>query len=399
MASYCDVVEETLGISDGLGMVLLAPLTEGAKIHGLVPSCGMLTPYVESAVIGDVVLDLVQSRVVESLVIGDTISSVTSGTNTIVESARVGDRLPAIVVDSVAESMAIGDIAADAIGADRIVESMAMGCAVSDSATLRNAIDERAKIAGRVVVAPVVDATVESAMVRGACSGKTLGRNAVVESAAVAGILAGSSIRISRAVASAVIGDTLSGAITAQNVIIESGEIGDGLGEAALLSGKAWAAPTDLFAMTRYESFPFNSMAEIDGVLVGVSTNGAYILDGATDAGQPIAATIVGELNDWVDGDSGPTSSPQMRRPHHLWLGYKSSGPLRVSLGHTGNGAETTIDHEMPASLAMAPGSGRVALAHGATFRYSRLTIANVGGADFEIMSGKVNFRMLQRRL
>ncbi len=399
MASYCDFVEEALRISDGLGMVLLAPLVDGAKVHGFVPSCGVRTPYVESAVIGDEVLDFVQSRIVESLAIGSSVASVNSGKNAIVERARMGDRLAAIAVDAIAESMVIGDLAADSIRADRIVESMAMGGAIADAATFRNAIHERAKMADRLVVAPVVDATAESAAIHGTLAGKTFGRDAAVESAAVAGILAGSSIRISRAVAAAVIDDLLSGAITAQNAIIERGELGDGLGEVALLSGKAWTVPTDLFAMTRYESFPFNSLAEIDGVLVGVSTDGAYILDGATDAGQPIAATIVGELNDWVDGDSGPASSPQMRRPHHLWLGYKSSGPLRVSLGHTGNGTETTIDHEVPASLAMAPGSGRVALAHGATFRYSRLTIANVDGADFEIMSGKVNFRMLQRRL
>lgn len=399
MADYCDTVEESALLGDALGMALVAPLAESAVVHGTMTVCGMVTPYVEAASIGDLVIDSVRSRISEDLIIGDVVTSVTQGRNRLVESARIGDRLPAVACDRVTESLVIGDTLGEGAVRDVVHEALLVSDALGTAATLRNRTVEQL-LAGDRLTDILVDRVTEAAVLNDAIAARTRASNAIVESATLGDALGGPVAARDRVREAALIGDALSGAFTGTDTILEVGELGDGLGEVPQLSGAAWTAPTDLFAMSRYEAFPFNSMAVIDGALVGIATDGAYVLAGDTDDGAAISASVVGDLNDWVDGNDGPASSPNLRRPHHAWFGYRATGTLRVTLGHTGaGGTEVSIAHDMASTATPTMGSGRVALAHGATFRYSRLTIANVAGCDFAIQSGKVHYRMLQRRL
>lgn len=59
-----------------------------------------------------------------------------------------------------------------------------------------------------------------------------------------------------------------------------------------------WAMNTQIGGSTRYENFPFNSLAKLNGKYYGASSEGLFLLDGRDDDGAPVAASIdFGNLN------------------------------------------------------------------------------------------------------
>lgn len=59
-----------------------------------------------------------------------------------------------------------------------------------------------------------------------------------------------------------------------------------------LTGGAAWAVNLDSSASSYFENFAFNSFAKIGDKYIGAQADGLYILDGATDDGDPIRASI-----------------------------------------------------------------------------------------------------------
>jgi len=190
--------------------------------------------------------------------------------------------------------------------------------------------------------------------------------------------------------------DQAGSVLVALSSFIEVGILNDYLVEAP--AGQAWSAPTDIFAMSRYEHFPFNSMSAIGNFFVGANGDGLYLLAGDNDAGVQIDAAMVGDLTDNVNGQKGPQSDARLRRAHTGWFGYSSNGTLRFILSETGTGAELRHEFEMPPRAALNTTAGRVKLGRGLRSRYFRHGFENVDGADFTLNDGRIHYDMLQRR-
>lgn len=59
-----------------------------------------------------------------------------------------------------------------------------------------------------------------------------------------------------------------------------------------------WAMNTQIGGSTRYENFPFNSLAKLNGKYYGASSEGLFLLDGPNDDGAAVSASIdFGNLN------------------------------------------------------------------------------------------------------
>lgn len=202
--------------------------------------------------------------------------------------------------------------------------------------------------------------------------------------------------RSARASEVAVLDDAAYSLNHAYDRAIETAVILDGIAEA--LAGNAWAAPTDLFNASRYTNFPFNSLAVVSGQLVGLTADGAYLISGATDAGEQINGAVVGDISDAMDGDKGPVSVPNVKRPAYLYLSYQTTGTVKFVLGETGDGVERRHEFELPARAALGMIGGRVQLNDGIESRFFRCGFETVAGAPFAINDARVMFRLLQRR-
>lgn len=89
-----------------------------------------------------------------------------------------------------------------------------------------------------------------------------------------------------------------------------------------------WALHMDAMGSTRYEGYDFNSFMSIDGVDYGVNSTGIHRLEGATDGGTAIQATVdFGKLN---FGSNNRKSLP------YVYVGMAASGKTVLKIESDG---------------------------------------------------------------
>ena len=153
-------------------------------------------------------------------------------------------------------------------------------------------------------------------------------------------------------------------------------------------AGAALVWHTQIGAMTTYSSFPFNSFALANGVYLGANANGIFALEGDTDAGVAIAASVAFGATDFGD--------EHMKRVTAAYVGYRTSGELRLTV--------TTDEHqEYQYTLEPSGQAGlhanRVKLGKGAKGRYWQARIDNRDGASFDLDQITLTADVLSRKI
>ena len=93
----------------------------------------------------------------------------------------------------------------------------------------------------------------------------------------------------------------------------------------AVDESEAWAVNTANSASTRYDSYGFNSFASFGGKHYGAKPDGVYLLEGANDAGQPIASGV-----SFGQHDFGTQALKHISAVH---VGVSSTGALFLKVG------------------------------------------------------------------
>lgn len=88
---------------------------------------------------------------------------------------------------------------------------------------------------------------------------------------------------------------------------------------------EAWAVNTANNASTRYDSYGFNSFASFGGKHYGAKADGVYLLEGANDAGRPIASGV-----SFGKHDFGTQALKHISAVH---VGVSSTGALFLKVG------------------------------------------------------------------
>lgn len=98
-------------------------------------------------------------------------------------------------------------------------------------------------------------------------------------------------------------------------------------GDAPADEGPTWVVNTDSRATTRYDAYGFNSFFALDGKHFGVRQDGVYLLEGTSDAGQPIVAGVALGKHDF--------GTQALKGLEAVYAGVSSAGKLylRVSDG------------------------------------------------------------------
>lgn len=157
------------------------------------------------------------------------------------------------------------------------------------------------------------------------------------------------------------------------------------------LSGLAWTAPTDTFAMSRFTGYRFNSAAVIGGRLIAADDGGLYLLTGDDDAGTPVVARLTTGLSDVGD--------PQQKRVREVFVGYEADGTLAMKVSGTGTGAEVGYTYTLPAKTADDTIANRVKIGRGMRSRFWRFEFSNPSGEPFKATETRVAIDTLSRKV
>lgn len=150
----------------------------------------------------------------------------------------------------------------------------------------------------------------------------------------------------------------------------------------------AWAVNLGNFGTTTYSNYPFHTLGVFNGVPIGVSADGVYQLNGATDEGVQISALIESGDDDF--------DSENLKRVPEIYLGYSADGDMELGIGLDGD-----RERFYPAKRVSAKTGTKIARAEpgqGLKSRYWRFKARNVKGADFFIESASLLVRVLSRK-
>ena len=155
-------------------------------------------------------------------------------------------------------------------------------------------------------------------------------------------------------------------------------------------SAKAWVMNTETTAAGWYDNYSFESIVSWKGREIAVGPDGVFELVGDTDDGKNIDSLVESGFSDF--------GSAQTKRLDNMYFGYTSGGQISVQteVYESGTPPRTYLLEKRDAA---APRNSRVTPGKGLWGRYWRLTIKNVGGADFEVHDATVDLAMSTRRI
>jgi hypothetical protein len=155
----------------------------------------------------------------------------------------------------------------------------------------------------------------------------------------------------------------------------------------------AWVMTPETRAMRQYLNYPFNSYAQLAGGFYGADQAGIYRLDGTTDAGQQIVASVRSGLMDF--------GSRQLKRMDRAYLGYSSQGTLCLRVTTTSpEGAKVDYTYKMVPKTANVARENRITIGRGMQSVYWQFELDNsADGSAFELYDMVLLPMMLSRRI
>jgi len=156
-------------------------------------------------------------------------------------------------------------------------------------------------------------------------------------------------------------------------------------------SGAGWAALAESWGMSRYDGLPAAHIAVIGGRVMLGGEGGLFVLDGATDDGQLIAASA----------DLGVTDLDSAQKKHlsNAYLAGSIVGTMRAGVGDRDQGAETMWYYNFDPVNAPASITTRAKLGRGHNSYEFRFSLANQSGAAFSVDSLRILFEQMSRKI
>lgn len=152
------------------------------------------------------------------------------------------------------------------------------------------------------------------------------------------------------------------------------------------------ALNTQTTAVSEYQQFPFNSLAEVGGKFYGCAADGIYLLEGPDDDGEPINSSIRTGLIRVADG--------KRARVPTAYFGYTSTGDLVMKVVTTQvDGMKREDWYKLEARHGAASHSTRVKIGRGLSSVYWSFELHSISGATFGLDSIQLLPMILERRI
>ncbi|RZL88833.1 MAG: hypothetical protein EOP82_21695 [Variovorax sp.] len=153
---------------------------------------------------------------------------------------------------------------------------------------------------------------------------------------------------------------------------------------------ETWVLNVDGGGTTAYTNYGFNSYAMIGGRHYGAGPDGIFLLDGDTDAGEPIRASVgLGKL------DFG---TARQKTISHCYVGMSAKGNLFMKV-IAGEGAEAREYVYKTRGFSESLQQQRIVCGKGLKANYVEVEFYNEEGADFELDTVEFHVADLTRRI
>lgn len=152
----------------------------------------------------------------------------------------------------------------------------------------------------------------------------------------------------------------------------------------------AWVVNTESTAMSWYDNFDMESIAQFDGATYAVNSEGIFELTGDNDAGEQIDASVRGGFRDF--------GSANIKRLDTVYLGYISAGTL-AALVRVKDSGHPASQFTMETRSATAPRNSRITPAKGLWGRYWQIEMRNISGASFTVYDMDADLAISPRKL
>ena len=149
---------------------------------------------------------------------------------------------------------------------------------------------------------------------------------------------------------------------------------------------EVWVLNAETMGATRYEGFEFNSYAKIGNSYYGCAADGLYLLEGDTDAGDPVRAMV-----SFGKQDFGTTT---LKRISNAYVGLRSDGKLFLKVTVEGSDylyAARDYDENRKVQ--------RFDIGKGLCANYIEFELYNEDGDDFELASVEFAAVPVSRRI
>lgn len=384
MTIDCELVQEIGTLSDSLLSGTILNVSESALLSDAIRN-GTVMSVTETGTLSEAVTLAWWVSVVEVGTLSDAAAPRSEVTVLLTETGKLSDALRVTGRLNVSESGVLSDAIVSGV-----VSLLAESGVLSDTALPRSIVTVNVVEVGTLsdsVREAILQLVAETGTLSDSALPRSITRLALSEVGTLSDAITGKSVAVVLVVET---GQLDSGAVPRADARLNVVEVGV-LSDAALppLLGYAWAMSTESLAPSRYESFPFTSMAMVDGRPVGLSDDGLYLLEGANDEGSPINASI-------TSGLMGADDHKMSRLPY-VYITYTADGPLQLKVSSTMTGAEVGHVYPLQERVAGAPVPTRTQPGRGIRALLWRLELSNVNGANFELVSTRPVFAPVRR--
>jgi hypothetical protein len=150
----------------------------------------------------------------------------------------------------------------------------------------------------------------------------------------------------------------------------------------------AYVVNANNFAVSTYQNFNFNSFMQLGGTYYGASEDGLYELEGDTDSGAAINASLTLGKQDF--------KSEMLKTLPSVYLGIKASGAMIMKI-ITDDGAIRM--YQLNAINNSSLQTSRLTVGRGVASRYWQFELQNVSGNDFTLDTITFYSVILSRRI
>ena len=152
----------------------------------------------------------------------------------------------------------------------------------------------------------------------------------------------------------------------------------------------AWVMNTESTAMSWYDNFDVESIAQVGDTTIAVGPEGIFELVGDTDDGETINAVVRSGFRDFGTANT--------KRLDTIYIGYVSSDTL-AALVRVKDSGHAASYFEMEAREASAPRTSRITPAKGLWGRYWQIELRNASGGPFTVYDMDADLAVSQRKL
>ena len=155
---------------------------------------------------------------------------------------------------------------------------------------------------------------------------------------------------------------------------------GDGHIARRVGTATAWTANTDTWGGSRYTNFEFNSLAVVDGVLMGANDAGLWRLDAQDDDGEPILAHVQTDMQDY--------GAEQVKSAPLVYAGAATDGAMQLTVDAVIKGTPSFYTYTFEPRHADDFAPTRCKVGRGVRSRYLQFTVGNHDGDDKSLKVG-----------